>query len=145
MFGWPKQTNLPCRCHANFLVLHGRFRVAVTAARHALNGYQKGHCFYCFDAISAADGNPLVDVDHFFPWSLSTRKVLGGNININGVWNLVLSCVVCNRGPSGKFDMIPSSNLVARLHQRNEFLINSHHPLRETLIEPNRPLRKRSC
>ena len=35
---------------------------------------------------------------------------------------------------SGKFDRIPSLRLLERLHTRNEFLIGSHHPLRETLI-----------
>jgi hypothetical protein len=109
-------------------------RVAVTSARHALNGYQKGHCFYCFASISANDGNAAVEVDHFFPWSWSTRNILGGNININGVWNLVLSCIACNRGSGGKSDLVPSLKLIERLHRRNEFLVASHHPLRETLM-----------
>ena len=40
----------------------------------------------------------------------------------------------CNRGPGGKFGRVPSIDLLARLHTRNEFLIESHHPLRDTLI-----------
>lgn len=48
--------------------------------------------------------------------------------------NLVLACPECNRGQQGKFDRLPSVNLLERLHKRNEYLITSHHPLRETLI-----------
>ena len=55
-------------------------------------------------------------------------------INLNGVWNLVLACPNCNRGANGKFAKVPSVKYLERLHKRNEFLISSHHPLRETII-----------
>jgi hypothetical protein len=71
------------------------------------------------------------DVDHFFPHKL---KQSNQNINLDGVWNLVLACQSCNRGPKGKFDRIPSLPLLERLHERNEYLIESKHPLRETLM-----------
>jgi hypothetical protein len=71
------------------------------------------------------------DVDHFFPHRLKSTYP---HINLDGVWNLVLACQACNRGPRGKFDRIPSLRLLERLHTRNEFLIGSHHPLRETLM-----------
>ena len=107
-------------------------RVAVTSSRSALNGYQKGRCFYCFDRISILEGDArLADVDHFFP------HVLKGNMlraNLDGIWNLVLACKKCNGGRNGKFAKLPTTQLLARLHSRNEFLIASHHPLRETLI-----------
>jgi hypothetical protein len=51
-----------------------------------------------------------------------------------GVWNLVLACRDCNRGTSGKFDLVPALDLVERLHTRNEFLIRSKHPLGETIV-----------
>lgn len=105
-------------------------RITVTSCRAALNGYQKGHCFYCFVPISI-DRGQMADVDHFFPWS--ARAHLNGTIN--GVWNLVLACPSCNRGVAGKSDLIPSLELLHRLHRRNEFLITSHHPLRETLMK----------
>jgi hypothetical protein len=35
---------------------------------------------------------------------------------------------------NGKFSKLPSLPLLERLHDRNEYLITSHHPLRETLI-----------
>ena len=82
----------------------------VTSSRGALNGYQKGHCFYYFRPISiCADGD--ADVDHFFPHALKQR----GFTTIDGVWNLVLSCRDCNRGSNGKFARVPTLKLLARL------------------------------
>lgn len=107
-------------------------RRSVTSSRSALNGYQKGRCFYCHTDLQLQGSQMNVDVDHFFPHRL---KQAGLRVNLDGVWNLVLSCPVCNRGPAGKFDRIPSIRLLERLHQRNEYLIGSHHPLRETLMQ----------
>ncbi|MBY5923385.1 HNH endonuclease domain-containing protein [Ferrimonas balearica] len=105
-------------------------RVNITSCRDSLNGYQKGHCFYCYTPISVEPHSPrLADVDHFLPWMLNQDIP-----SINGVWNLVLACPECNRGEEGKFARIPSLPLLERLHRRNEYLINSHLPLRETLI-----------
>jgi hypothetical protein len=110
----------------------GLRRISVTSARAALNGYQKGKCFHCFANISIATGDAeLADVDHFFP---HTVKSALPNFPVNGVWNLVLSCPTCNRGQDGKFARVPNLTLLSRLHRRNEFFIESHHPLRETLI-----------
>ena len=49
-------------------------------------------------------------------------------------WNLVLACSDCNRGIDGKSAQVPNIELLKRLHTRNEYLISSDHPLRETLI-----------
>ncbi len=108
-------------------------RRSVAGSREALNGYQKGRCFYCFDDIEVSDPNSdaYAEVDHFFPHVLKTFGV--GSI-VDGVWNLVLSCRNCNRGANGKFDSVPTLRLLERLHRRNEFLISSHHPLRETIM-----------
>lgn len=54
--------------------------------------------------------------------------------NLDGVWNLVLSCRRCNRGKQGKSARVPALHFLERLHRRNEYLIGSHHPLRETLM-----------
>jgi 5-methylcytosine-specific restriction endonuclease McrA len=106
-------------------------RQAVTSSRDALNGYQKGSCFYCFDDIYLGDeSSKSPHVDHFFPHTLKDS----GFKRIDGIWNLVLSCQECNNGTGGKFASIPKRHLLERLHKRNEFLISSHHPLRETLI-----------
>jgi hypothetical protein len=108
-------------------------RKSVASARDALNGYQKSKCFFCFDDI-ATMGLPedVCDVDHFFPHVL-TQYIPGRNYD--GVWNLVLACSKCNRGVAGKFAKIPHIKYLARLHRRNEYLICSRHPLRETLIK----------
>ncbi len=113
-----------------FVVDADRRRKSITGARDALSGYQKGHCFYCFDNFSLTGAAPP-DVDHFFPHSL---KAAGQGKLIDGMWNLVLACRRCNRGVAGKSNLIPSIRLLERLSTRNEYLIASNHPLRETLI-----------
>ena len=108
-------------------------RKNVTSARDALNGYQKGKCFYCFEDISVtANDDTLCDIDHFFPHTL---QPLLPNVNLDGIWNLVLACPRCNRGANGKFARVPSIKYLERLEKRNNFLISSHHPLRETLLQ----------
>jgi 5-methylcytosine-specific restriction endonuclease McrA len=103
-------------------------RTDVTSCRDALNGYQKGRCFYCSAPISILSGSfDLAHVDHFLPLVLSPLLP----VNLNAVWNLVLACQDCN---SQKSDLIPLQRFVGRLVRRNEYLITSHHPLRETLI-----------
>jgi hypothetical protein len=107
-------------------------RKGVARCRDALNGYQKGKCFYCFGDISLVEGSSdLADVDHLFPHRLKPYKVAEP---IDGIWNLVLACQTCNRGEAGKFGLLPELSYLERLHHRNEFLIGSHHPLRETLM-----------
>jgi hypothetical protein len=114
------------------LFVQGQRRINITSSRDALNGYQKGRCFYCFDEISVDPKHPaLADVDHFFPWVLKRDGLI---VDADGVWNLVLACRNCNRGQYGKMARVPSVQLLERLHQRNSYLIDSHHPLRETLI-----------
>lgn len=105
-------------------------RVDITSSRDSLNGYQKGRCFYCYGDISIDPNDEnLADVDHFFPWMIRSEIS-----NVNGVWNLVLACKECNRGENGKFERLPSLELLKRLHKRNEYLIGSFLPLRETLM-----------
>jgi hypothetical protein len=106
-------------------------RKPVTGSRSALNGYQRGRCFYCFSPLDISEGQTNTDVDHFFPHVLKNHG-FGGLVD--GVWNLVLSCKDCNRGKDGKSALLPSPQLLERLHARNEFLIESHHPLRETIM-----------
>lgn len=131
--GLPKAMVAAYDIETGALVMPGRGtrRVAVTTGRPALNGYQQGRCFYCSYPISTVPGENLAEVDHFFPFSLWP---LAGDA-VNGVWNLVLACAACNRGSGGKFAAVPDFDLLHRLHDRNEYLIGSHHPLRETLIQ----------
>lgn len=110
-------------------------RIGMTSARDALNGYQKGKCFYCFSDMSIKSNNEnLADVDHFFAHSLRLIDTSRYSDDLNGIWNLVLACANCNRGAGGKFALIPKLKYLERLSRRNDFLIESHHPLRETLL-----------
>jgi len=109
------------------VINRGGRRTTLTGCRDALNGYQKGKCFYCFSDIQI----PRSDVDHFLPHAL---KQVDSAISVDGVWNLVLACRDCNRGVDGKSSRVPARRLLERLDARNEFLIRSHHPLRETLL-----------
>ena len=114
----------------NTLVVPRR-RTNITGARAALNGYQKGHCFYCYTPIDIASGSTLTcHVDHLFPWAAG--PVIGG-APVDGVWNLVLACAHCNSWHE-KSNRPPHMRYVERLNIRNEFLIASYHPLRPTLI-----------
>ncbi len=94
----------------------GLGRKNVTSSRNALNGYQKGRCFYCFSELILLGDGMNVDVDHFFPHKLKNQNQ---GLTVDGVWNLVLACKQCNRGANGKFDRIPSVELLKRLHTRN--------------------------
>jgi HNH endonuclease len=108
-------------------------RINVTSSRDALDGYQKGRCFYCFREISIVPANSnLAEVDHFLPHTLLVRSDF--EANLDGVWNLVLACRECNRGENGKSARVPAIKYLERLHQRNNYLIESHHPLRDTLM-----------
>ena len=73
----------------------------------------------------------MADVDHFFPHALKPEMP---DAQLDGVWNLVLACKSCNRGVAGKSAQVPDIRLLERLRRRNDFLISSHHPLRETLL-----------
>lgn len=107
-------------------------RTNITSSRDALNGYQKGKCFYCNGDISVIELLDIsADVDHFFPHILKEHNIA---TPIDGVWNLVLACRDCNRGENGKFSKIPKIEFLDKLSTRNNYLITSHHPLRETLI-----------
>ena len=106
-------------------------RVDITSSRDALNGYQKGKCFFCYDYISILDNSPKIGhVDHFFPHTLKGKLFDG---YVDGIWNLVLACQPCNNGPNGKFAKLPTTILLERLYKRNEFFCSSHHPLNETV------------
>ena len=106
-------------------------RQNITSSKNALNGYQKSKCFYCAKPISIESGNEnSCDVDHFFPHILKDY----GFFEVDQIWNLVLACKVCNRGTGGKFEKIPDIKYLYALNKRNNHYIESHLPLRETLI-----------
>ncbi|ALJ00767.1 HNH endonuclease domain-containing protein [Rufibacter tibetensis] len=104
-------------------------RVDITSVRDSLNGYQKGKCFYSFQDISVNSLSPnLCEVDHFLP-HMNKRHHLPSNIN--GVWNLVLADKDINKE---KLARVPEVKYLHRLYNRNEFFIESKHPLSETIV-----------
>jgi len=118
-----------------FFVAHDAMRrVDVTSVREALNGYQKGKCFYSFQDIVVHAGAPaLCQVDHFLP---HVHKAAHWPADLNGVWNLVLADASVNRHKSAR---VPELRFLERLHRRNEFLIESKHPLSETIANQTGP------
>lgn len=110
-------------------------RVAVRSALNALLPYQKGRCFYCstqLDVTLSKDKMRFPDVDHFIPFSFF--RIIR-DFNPNGVWNLVVSCMNCNRGPKGKFDQVPDIEFYEKLLKRNlYFSIEHKHALKTSVL-----------
>jgi len=107
-------------------------RVDITSVRDSLNGYQKGKCFYSYQDISIVrnDQNNMCAVDHFLP-HIGKQAHHDEGANINGVWNLVLADSSVNIGKNAR---VPEIRFMERLSNRNEFYIESKHPLAETII-----------
>ena len=104
-------------------------RIDITSVRDSLNGYQKGKCFYSFKDISVKTLNSdLCDVDHFLP---HLNKPYHKPANLDGVWNLVLADKEVNINKRAR---VPELKYLFRLYNRNEFFIESKHPLAETII-----------
>lgn len=61
--------------------------------------------------------------------------------NINGVWNLVLADSSVNLHKQAR---IPEKKFLLRLYNRNEFYIESKHPLAETIINQTGPTNSKS-
>ena len=118
----------------DFYINHDNERKDVSSAKYALIGYQKGKCFFCFDKISVQSKlDNLCDTDHFFPHKLRTLKPDNEYFHrIDEVWNLVLACKSCNRWD--KSACIPDFSLLERLNKRNNYYIDRHHPLRQTIM-----------
>ena len=106
-------------------------RIDITSVRDALNGYQKGKCFYSLQDISIVSGDyNLCHVDHFLPHVNIVTHFMN-SANLNGVWNLVLADKDINNSKRAR---IPDIKFLYRLFKRNEFYIESKHPLAETII-----------
>lgn len=106
-------------------------RIDITSVRDSLNGYQKGKCFYSYQDISINKNDiNICEVDHFLPHINKLAHSQTG-ANINGVWNLVLADSSINLHKKAR---IPEKRFLQRLFNRNEFYIESKHPLSETII-----------
>jgi hypothetical protein len=118
--------------HTSLLFISDRMRrIDITSVRDSLNGYQKGKCFYSNQDISINKNDPnICAVDHFLPHANKLAHTEIG-ANINGVWNLVLADTKINLNKKAK---IPEKRFLHKLFNRNEFYIESKHPLAETII-----------
>ena len=113
-----------------FDIVHSDIRRKdVTSARDSLNGYQKGKCFYCHDDLQINMEHKNCHVDHVIPFTLQKYT----DINLNGIWNLVLACPNCN-GSMGKWRYLPHIKFMELLELRNNYFIHSKHPLGETIF-----------
>lgn len=103
----------------------------LTSARDSLNGYQKGKCFYSRRQISLqSKSHHFAEVDHFLPHANKAAHAAAG-ANLDGIWNLVLAHASENVAKGAK---VPELRFLSRLHARNEFYIDSKHPLGETIV-----------
>lgn len=118
-------------CNSLIIESNSMRRIDITPVRDALNGYQKGKCFYSGLDISIQKNHQNVcEVDHFFP-HINKLEHLKHGANINGVWNLVLSDASVNLK---KMTKIPNLIMLEKLYNRNEYYIKSNLPLAETII-----------
>lgn len=110
-------------------LVNGYERTDITKNRPVLNGYQNDVCFYCGEIITEDD----IHVDHVIPRQF---------IQHDEVWNLVLAHGFCNEQKS---DFLPSIIYIEKLIKRNEYFIESNHPIKQKLISQlgNTPKKRR--
>lgn len=100
-------------------LMNGYERTDITNNKPVLNGYQNDVCFYCGEFMAGDD----IHVDHVIPRQF---------IQHDEVWNLVLAHGFCNEQKS---DFLPSGIYIEKLIKRNEYFIESNHPIKQKLIE----------
>lgn len=110
-------------------LVNGYERTDITKNKPVLNGYQNNVCFYCGENLTEGD----VHVDHVIPRQFILH---------DEIWNLVLAHGFCNEQKS---DYLPSVIYIEKLIKRNEFFIESNHPIKEKLISQlgNTPKKRR--
>jgi hypothetical protein len=112
-------------------------RVNIRSAVNVLLPYQNENCFYCNKLLNKQAKSidlDFPDVDHFIPWSLFNKLKIK-DLNPNGVWNLVLGCMECNRGKNGKSDIPPAKVYFEKLLDRNLlFALEHSHSLHNTIL-----------
>ncbi|MBZ4320009.1 HNH endonuclease [Streptomyces huiliensis] len=107
-----------------------RRRRSVAGVGDALTGFQHGRCLICGDVIAPEDG---MAVDHVFPYALMRR--FGGvsawaGPDLDVIWNLAPAHPRCNAAKSAR---LPTAAELAGLARRNEAIMDSPHPLKQTL------------
>lgn len=115
-------------------------RVPLRSAVDHLMPYQGGRCFYCnkkLNRFTTKDQHDFPDVDHFY--SLEFLSQIFSNLvkaNPNGIWNLVLACMECNRGENGKFGAIATNDYLEKIIQRNKYYSEEHkHAFRYAVLQ----------
>lgn len=107
-------------------------RPQVAQLRPSLTGFQAGRCFHCNQDLSSMVKTP--HVDHVIARAFVARKFLASDfwhgVDIDGVWNLVVSCSDCNLGKS---DKPPTADMLQRLRDRNDLAIKSNVPISQTI------------
>ena len=98
-------------------IINAEKRIVLTSLIDTLEGYQQGLCFYCAELLYD------IEVDHLIPYNA---------LKHNQIWNLVLSHSFCNQDKS---DNLPPKHYVERLITRNEYFIQSSHPIKDTLVK----------
>ena len=74
----------------------------------------------------------LGEVDHFFPFALYHATGAIFFKKVEEIWNHVLACT-CN-GASGKSSSLARKDFLQKPYIRNNYYVESHHPLRETIM-----------
>ncbi|UFU00753.1 HNH endonuclease [Radiobacillus kanasensis] len=81
-------------------------RSSLRPFENILTSYFENICFYCGKNLMQSK----TEVDHFIPWSF---------VQSDQIWNLVLSCRVCN---NSKRDKLPKKEYLSFIVQRNQQL-----------------------
>ena len=122
-------------------------RKPITSAEPALNGYQKGRCFYCNKEIllTAKKGEyGACEVDHFFAHDFYVKtfyRFINSSLGeeVDRIWNLVLACEKCNKQKSSNLPNKDQNskfpNYLQKLHDKNNALIRSPLPLKESIMQ----------
>lgn len=107
-------------------------RRAISKARPSLAGFQEGLCFHCKESLTGAARTP--HVDHVIARAYVERNFLKSDfwhgVDIDGVWNLVVSHAHCN---IEKRDKPPTPKMLQDLKERNDLAIRSNVPVSQTI------------
>ena len=107
-------------------------RRAISKTRPSLTGFQEGLCFHCKQTLLGAARTP--HVDHVIARAYVERNFLKSDfwrgVDIDGVWNLVVSHAHCN---IEKRDKPPTAKMLQDLRERNDLAIRSNVPISQTI------------
>ncbi len=112
-------------------------RTSLKGVVDVLLPYQKGRCFYCnkkMNRFEHKDHPDFPEGEHVFPRSLILNDP-EVDLNPDAMWNVVVSCMNCNRGKDGKFTAPVSKSFYEKLKNRNILFVEEHeHSLRNSIL-----------